>query len=56
MALLTSSSRRFHRTRSYSHEQKRERIAHVRERIDLAAPARASNSTPSGNDVARNCG
>jgi hypothetical protein len=39
MALLTSSSRRFARSNRYSHEQRRERVTQVRERIDLVAPA-----------------
>lgn len=40
MSLLTSSSRRFARNGTYSHEQRRNRIAHVRERIELTAPER----------------
>jgi hypothetical protein len=46
MALLTSSSRRFHRSNHYSHEQRRERIAKVRERIDLVAPAQRHDRAP----------
>jgi hypothetical protein len=38
MALLTSSSRRFARSRDYSHNQRRDRVERVRERIDLVAP------------------
>lgn len=54
MALLNSTSRRFARTRQYSHEQRSNRIAQVRERIELASPERRpSRRTEEGPEAPR---